>query len=129
MEFALVLVPLLTIVFGVISYGYMLSFRQAMSQGAAEGARAAAVWTSAYDATQQTARTAAGRTQVDAALASYGTSCASSHATCSFVYVPCGSRQCVAVTVGYRYSDGPLLPQLPFVPLPDLSYTAEVRVN
>ena len=27
------------LVFGVISYGYMLSFRQALSQGAAEGAR------------------------------------------------------------------------------------------
>jgi Flp pilus assembly protein TadG len=42
-EFALVAPLLLLLVFGVISYGYMLSFRQALSQGAAEGARAAAV--------------------------------------------------------------------------------------
>ena len=42
-EFALVLVPLMLIVFGIISYGFMLSFRQTLSQAATEGARAAAV--------------------------------------------------------------------------------------
>ncbi len=39
-EFALVVPLLLTLVFGIISYGYLLSFRQSLSQAAAEGARA-----------------------------------------------------------------------------------------
>ena len=43
-EFALISPMLLLLVFGIVTYGYMLSFRQAIGQGAAEGARAAAVW-------------------------------------------------------------------------------------
>ena len=42
-EFALVLPLLMLLLFGIISYGVMLSFRQSLSQAAAEGARAAAV--------------------------------------------------------------------------------------
>src|ERR1044072_971056 len=42
-EFALVVPVLVLILFGIISYGVMLSFRQSLSQAAAEGARAAAV--------------------------------------------------------------------------------------
>lgn len=42
-EFALVVPLLLAIVFGIISFSYMLSFRGAMSQAAVEGARAAAI--------------------------------------------------------------------------------------
>ena len=42
-EFALILPILVVLVFGIIAFGYMLSFRQAMSQAAAEGGRAAAV--------------------------------------------------------------------------------------
>ena len=42
-EFALLVPIVLLLLFGIISYGYMLSFRQAMSQGASEGARAGAV--------------------------------------------------------------------------------------
>ena len=43
MEFALLVPLLVLILFGIISYGVMLSFRQSLSQAAAEGARAAAV--------------------------------------------------------------------------------------
>lgn len=42
-EFALILPILVVLVFGIIAFGYMLSFRQALSQAAAEGGRAAAV--------------------------------------------------------------------------------------
>lgn len=43
LEFALVAVLLLTLVFGIISFGLVLSFKQDMTRAAAEGARAAAV--------------------------------------------------------------------------------------
>ena len=76
-EFALVVPFLLLFLVGIISYGYMLSFRQALSQGAAEGARAAAVWSTAYDATQDSARIAAAKSRIDEALSSYGVSCTS----------------------------------------------------
>ena len=130
-EFGLILVPLLVLVFGVISYGYMLSFRQAMSQGASEGARAAAVWASAYDSTQDAARIAAARVRVDEALASYGVACGSG-ATCTITINPCvgGSGRCVSVRVSYPYAADPLTPDPYFVPLPDnLVYEAESRVS
>ena len=130
-EFGLVLVPLLALVFGAISYGYMLSFRQAMSQGAAEGARAAAVWASAYDSTQDPARIAAARVSIDEALSSYGVGCGSG-ATCTITITPCvgGSGRCVSVAVSYPYAADPLTPDPVFVPLPDeLRYEAEARVS
>lgn len=42
-EFALILPVILALVFGIISYAYMLSYRQAVTQAAVEGARSAAV--------------------------------------------------------------------------------------
>ncbi|UMG93025.1 TadE/TadG family type IV pilus assembly protein [Nocardioides sp. TF02-7] len=71
-EFALILPILMFLVFGIISFGYMLSFRQAMSQAAAEGARAAAVAPSGTPAGTRQADAAAA---VDDALGSYGVSC------------------------------------------------------
>lgn len=128
-EFALVVPLLLAILCGVISYGYMLSFRQAMSQGAAEGARAAAVWAAAYTTAQDAERTAAARAAIGQATDSYGVDC-DSGATCTVTIVPCATARCVRVTVTYPYGTDPLTPQLPFVPMPDtLSYTAEARVS
>lgn len=42
-EFAILVLPLAWIIFGIIDYGMLLSFRQTMSQATSEGARAAAV--------------------------------------------------------------------------------------
>lgn len=128
-EFALVAPILILLVFGIVSYGYMLSFRQAMSQGAAEGARAGAVWSTAYAPSQDAQRIAAARAGVDEALSSYGVSC-SSGATCQLVMQPCGTNTCLVVTVTYPYSARPLTPDMPLVPMPDsLSYTATARVQ
>lgn len=128
-EFALVAPILILLVFGIISYGYMLSFRQAMSQGAAEGARAGAVWASAYAPSQDAQRIAAARTGVDQALASYGVSC-SDGATCEVLMQPCGSGTCLEVTVTYPYEERPLTPDVPVVPMPEtLTYTATARVQ
>src|SRR5919112_6539675 len=43
LEFALIAIILFTLIFGIISYGFMLSFKQDMTRTAAEGARAGAV--------------------------------------------------------------------------------------
>lgn len=129
-EFALLVPILLLLVFGVISYGYMLSFRQAMSQGASEGARAGAVWAAAYTSTQDTSRIAAAKAAVDSALSSYGVSCTSG-ATCTVTIGTCQTTaKCVNVTVTYNYAARPLTPDVPLVPMPStLTYTASARVS
>src|SRR5947208_1481923 len=45
-EFSISASLLLLLLFGIISYGYVLSFKQGMTQAAAEGARAEAVGSS-----------------------------------------------------------------------------------
>lgn len=140
-EFALILPILMFLVFGIISFGYMLSFRQAMSQAAAEGARAAAVAPSGTPAgTRQTDATAA----VNDALGSYGVSCdggSLTHAggaagTCSIEIKgsctsgPAGAA-CAEVTLVYPYRDNSLLPGLGltmFMP-EELEYVTEVRIS
>lgn len=136
-EFALIMPILLLLVFGIISYGYMLSFRQAISQAAAEGARAAAV--AQRDADQQPDALAA----MNEALESYGVTCAGGVlsrdgggvGTCAVSIATCAgeaaSVRCVTVTIDYNYADNPLLP-VPGVGivLPDnLRYSAVARVS
>lgn len=130
-EFALIAPILVLLVFGIISYGYMLSFRQALSQGAAEAARAGAVWPVGYDATQDAARIAAARARVDEALGSYGVSCTTTGVTCAIAVVDCDSgSKCLAVTLTYPYEARPLTPDMPLVPMPDsLSYSSEARLS
>lgn len=144
-ELALVAPLLLLLVFGIISYGYMLSFRQALSQAAAEGARAAAV--SPYpDATakQQSAVSA-----INDAIggSAYGVTCSGAAVgstlkrggvtvgTCSVVTASClqdVTKNCVTVRLNYDYKNNPLLPKFPGVGLvlPDnLATDSTVRVS
>lgn len=149
-EFALVVPLLVMLLLGIISYGYMLSFRQALSQAAAEGARAAAVAPpglpelppSAGDDSRQTRAIDA----VNQGLGSYGVSCTASGqlmrgsdpaGTCT-ISAPQGctgsntSANCVKVTLAYTYADDSLLPVFPGlgVLLPDqMSYTTEGEVS
>lgn len=133
-EFALLLVPLLLIVFGVISFGMMLSFRQTLSQAATEGARAAAVETDAA------AREATAITAVEDALATLDAShtCGDGVLTCEIDVGPCandGSRDCVIVELVYIYEGeggDPMIPSPPLIGelLPDtLTYAATARVS
>jgi Flp pilus assembly protein TadG len=142
-EFALVAPLLVLLVMGIISYGYMLSFRQALSQGAAEGARAAAVspFPTAVDRQQE------GLNALNEALGSYGVSCdgyaAGSHlrkdganvGTCSVTIGSCTNeptKDCVTTSLNYRYEDNPLTPSFPGVGLvlpEDLRYDAVARTS
>jgi Flp pilus assembly protein TadG len=149
-EFAIVVPFLCFLLFAVIDYGYMLSFRQALSQEAAEGARAAAV---APGSVPDTAIGNADSLQnravqaVNQGLASYDVSCTNGgllmHGTdqagvCTVSLPPqacTGSTtgaMCVEVTLSYTYSDDPLLPSFPGVGvvLPDhMTYTTEAQVS
>lgn len=129
-EFALVMPLLLLLVFGIIQYGYILSFRQALSQAAAEGARAAAVAPASMSATD---KQAAARNAAQQALSSYGVTCGSSVMTCAISIIPCprdSTKTCAQVALTYDYEERPLMPSVPFVPVPDaLSYTAVAEVS
>lgn len=142
-EFALVAPLLILLVMAIISYGFMLSFRQALSQGAAEGARAAAVspFPTAADRQEE------GLDALNEALASYGISCdgyaAGSHlrkdgadvGSCSVTIGSCSNdptKDCVTTALDYRYKDNPLTPNLPGAGLvlpENLRYDAVARTS
>lgn len=131
-EFALILPVLMYLVFGIISFGYMLSFRQALSQAAAEGARAAAV---APADTEDGERTADALAAINDAIDFYGVSCSDGTMTCSVEIQPCtggpSGASCALVEVSYPYQDHSLLPSLglsTFMP-ENLTYSTEVRVS
>jgi Flp pilus assembly protein TadG len=140
LEFALVSVPLMMLVLGIIGYAYMLSFRQAISQGAAEGARAAAV-APAGQSTDDTVASA--RAALNDALGTYGVTCSGTTlqragqtvGTCSTTLANCSNdptKQCATVAVDYAYRDNPLLPSFPGmgIVLPgDLAYAAVAQVS
>ena len=128
-EFALVVPLLLVILFGIISYGFMLSFRQGLSQAAAEGARAAAVTVAG---TADATRSARAEEAVESALESYGVTCGGS-LTCDIdVDDRCGSATCVTVELDYAWNDDPLVPIFPGlgIVMPDhLVYQASAQVS
>lgn len=125
LEFALVVPILLIIVFAIISYGYMFSVRQALTQAAAEGARAAAVSTpSTQAATNATAA-------VNSALSSLSLTCGSGGLTCTPTTITCGSATCMKVTVSFAYrAHNPLPNLLPSAMIPtNLSFSSTAQVN
>lgn len=133
-EFALVVPLLVLILFGIVSFGLMLSLRQGLSQAAGEGARAAAV--TLVDADKNTAAVAA----IDDALG-YGVTCSGGTlqrggetvGTCTVsAPAPCGDAECVTVSLSYVYDEHPIVPSLLGIGamLPDtLEYTTTARVS
>lgn len=141
----------LPLTFGIISYAYMFSFRQALSQAAAEGARASvgAPATSTPCASPSavepdpTLFTSSGCPQqyyaaqgVASALNSYAMSCGANNLECTIA--PAGSTNCASghtcltVTVSYPYRAHPLLPTVPglgFVLPTTLSFSSTVETS
>lgn len=139
-EFALVLPILVMLLIGIISYGFMLSFRQGISQGAAEGARAAAVAPAAMSLADRTTGAVAA---VNDALQPYGVTCVGSTlvrnsqnvGSCTVNIATCANdplNDCASVRLDYAYRSHPMLPAFPGlgVTLPEsLDYTAVARVS
>lgn len=129
-EFAIASTVLLTLLFGIISYGYALSFKQGLTQAAAEGARAAAV-----APTSQAPNAAAGA--VVPALGAFNKTCASPGMSCTYLQTAAATGcaagvDCIRVEISYDYENYPLIPRLPGLGLllPDtLKSTSIAQVN
>jgi Flp pilus assembly protein TadG len=115
-EMAFLIAPLVLFLFGIIVYGFLMSFRQNMTQAAAEGARAGAVAPAAPGYATAIARATEATNK---ALGSFGESCSNGRTTCGFVVsAPCPSSTapaCITVTVTYDYAGHPLMPDIPIV--------------
>ena len=140
-EFAFVAVLLLTLVFGIINFGLVLSFKQDVTRAAAEGARAGAVafpaanaFTDAEDATIEAVGGANrdcddnGDGSIDAPGADTdGMVCNVNLHDCTIPVAdgtptnPASTGDCVTVELVYDYDDHPLLAKLPMIEpfLPD----------
>jgi Flp pilus assembly protein TadG len=149
-EFAFIAPILIFLLLAIVGYGYMLSFRQAMSQAASEGARAAAVAPPGLPQTDPNPATdTIQKRSVDAVnqgLGSYGVSCTTGGklmwqgreaGTCVITFnAACSAStlvaKCAKVALDYTYKDDSLLPSFPGlgIVLPShLTYTAEVEVS
>ncbi|MGN6161685.1 MAG: TadE/TadG family type IV pilus assembly protein [Marmoricola sp.] len=148
METALCLVFIvLPIVFAIVSYAYMFSFRQALSQSADEGARAAvgasmtgcpAVGTATTSFSTFSSSNCAAEYYASQAVASnlsqYNMSCGTNYLTCTITLSSCnsGANTCISVQVGYPYRSHSLLPTIPgfgFVLPPNMAFTSSVTVS
>lgn len=137
-EFALLVLPLTLLVFGIIAFGIMLSFRQTLSQAATEGARAAAVQ---IDETKRKGDAEAAVAEAMSAVifGDGSMSCGSDGLVCTAgPYTPgpgdtacAADAECYEVTVSFPYrAQGPV--QIPLVNglMPQtLEYSAVVRVS
>lgn len=110
---------LLPVIFGIISYGYMLSFRQSVSLAANEGVRAAAVPPSATSPNREAIA-------FEAIANAMGAKCNVGHLVCE-TGVPTDCATCMSVTVRYNYladSSKPSFPGMGIVVPEHLTYTA-----
>ena len=130
------LIPILgMLLFGIIEFGYLMSFRGGLAQAAAEGARAAATSSRTGTPTpQDNALTA-----INQALGNYNKSCSSAGMTCTYPIVDCGGAthtavlpDCMTVTVTYDEATYPVMPQIPLIDyaMPStLSVSSTVELN
>lgn len=121
-----IVIPL---ILGAVEFGTMLTYRQALSQAASEGARSVVgAPTSSITSTAQTA--------IRQALTTYGQTCGASGLTCT-ISTPsatncAASHTCVTVTVTSTYrSNSKFLsfPGLGFALPSTLSFTSSVEVS
>lgn len=135
-EFALIVPVVLLFLFGIITFGLILSFKQGITQAAAEGARAAAV-------VPHTQAKAAALEASKSGVSGFGKTCNVDALTCDVQIVQCsntsivvalptGFAECVRVNVSYDYKAKPLIAPLPFISaaLPDtLASTSIARIS
>lgn len=130
-EFVIIVPFFLFLLFGIISYSAMFSFRQTLSQAATEGARAAVVAPTNFTFSDRSARAV---TSVNLAFAGdLGTTvqCGTGGLTCA-VTVPTSCSDCIAVALTYAYAAHPRIPVPQFLgfTLPtQLRYTASARIK
>jgi Flp pilus assembly protein TadG len=124
-EFALVVVLLIALLYGIVSYGLILAAQSTITQAAADGARSGIVASASGGSIGPPCTTSACTVSESQAgndlgwmnKGACGTS-TSSHTTltCISTEAPCPSNannECLTVTVTYNYNSNPLFPELP----------------
>jgi Flp pilus assembly protein TadG len=137
-EFAIVVILLITLLYGIITYGLILAAQATVTQAAADATRAGLVLGSATESCGSppvTSVSSAGCTAVAQANTDLGwmdkgncdeivntsgsnqtVQSSTGPITCTATKENCPSNQsiqCLAVTVSYSYSSNPLFPELP----------------
>ena len=118
-EFAFVVVLLVMLLYGIITYGLILAAQATVTQAAADGARAGIVAIVDHDvhAVDGSAVCAAeAQAGSDVGWMGKGTCPAGTIITCTAVPEPCPSNAnntCLKVTVSYNYASSPLFPEMP----------------
>jgi Flp pilus assembly protein TadG len=116
-EFAFVVVLLIALLYGIISYGLVLAAQSTLTQAAADAARSGIVAGSSSAVT-----TAENQAENDVGWMGKGfyepnvAGSANSAITCSATTASCPSNannSCLTVTVKYNYASSPLFPELP----------------
>ncbi len=120
-EFAFVVILLIMLLYGIITYGLILAAQATVTQAAADGARAGIVANSSTTptCTQSTlASVCAADAQAgnDVGWMGKGSCPTSTIITCTAAPEPCpsnASNTCLKVTVSYNYATSPLFPEMP----------------
>jgi len=131
-EFALVALLVLTLLFGVISYGVILAVQQTVDQAAAEAARAGVplgCMPGPADCSQTSTRATAQAASSAGWLS--GSSC-NAPVTCTVTFLqPCPNNPsptstCIRITVAYDWGGSPIIPT--FVPTPSTIKSTSVAI-
>lgn len=112
-EFAFVVVLLVALLYGIVTYGLILAAQATVTQAAADGARAGIVASSTAVATAE-AQAGADLGWMNKGTCGSGTPATT--LTCVAVTEPCPSNTnntCLKVTVSYNYASAPLFPEMP----------------
>jgi Flp pilus assembly protein TadG len=114
-EFTIVAVLFLTLIFGSVSFGMIFSVKHTLTNAASEGARAALKTNpSATDTEKINTATAAATTRARAGLggkADYLNPVTASIANCESDL----TQRCITVIVSYPYASHPLVPAMPLL--------------
>ena len=146
LEFALVVVLLISLLYGIITYGVILAAQATVTQAAADAARAGIVQGTGTTSCNGNTVSAAGCAAVQQAATDLGWmnkgQCAevvngtqvvagAGAITCSATTGACPSNAvntCLSVTVSYAYGTNPLFPELPGLGLITPSTISSVNV-
>lgn len=137
LEFAIIAPLFFLLLFGIISFGYILAFAQNVTQAANEGARAGAVALPDPTLTVpiETRAEDRARQATESAVASFDQTCNTGAMSCQYVVANCdatGATRCITVTVRYDYDQTPLLPKVPGLGMlypSDIVQVATAQIN
>lgn len=124
-EFAFVMIPLFILIFGIITFGILLSFKQNLTEAAADGARAAAYVPAGVDTNPVNGvddRIDEALQAVELAVNAYDRSCndPGDGLTCTATITDCdgvaGGPECIDVRIDFdNTGETALLPAIPLI--------------